>query len=83
MTTIKKQKPRLIAALELAQMIGTSVRTVMRYRADGRLPAAVDIAGLIRWRLTDIEQWLELGCPDQKSFDDMVQAAGDLDQQGM
>jgi predicted DNA-binding transcriptional regulator AlpA len=64
----KNQDYELLSAKTLAEILSTSVRSIWRYRSSGRLPATVRIAGAIRWRRTDIEQWISLGCPSQKDF---------------
>jgi len=66
-----KQTAQLLTAKTLAGILSTSVRTVWRYRSSGRLPATVCIAGAIRWRRTDIEQWIAMGCPGRKEFEAM------------
>ncbi len=51
---------RLLDVREVAQILGIAVRTVWRLSATGELPAPVRIgARIVRWRLSDIEQYLE------------------------
>lgn len=64
-----RQSTELLTVRTLAGILSTSVRSVWRYRSSGRLPAAVNIAGAIRWRRTDIEQWISMGCPCRKEFE--------------
>lgn len=71
METNKNQTCQLLSAKELAKRLSISVRSVWRYRSSGRLPKPVQIAGAIRWRLSDIEQWIQWGCPDRKTFEAM------------
>lgn len=54
---------QLINAHEMAELLGVSLRTVWRYHCEGRLPKAVRIKRTVRWRLIDIETWLDLDCP--------------------
>jgi len=63
-----KQDTQLLTAKSLAKMLSTSVRSIWRYRSAGRLPVTLKIAGAIRWRRSDIEQWIALGCCSQKEF---------------
>ena len=63
------QTCQLLSAKALATMLSTSVRSVWRYRSSGRLPKTVQIAGAIRWRKTDIEHWIAIGCPDRVTFE--------------
>lgn len=53
----------LIAVAELAELLGVSVRTIWRKESTGHLPAPVRIGGLVRWRRTEIMQWIDDGCP--------------------
>ena len=64
-----KTTDKLITAKELATMLSTSVRSVWRYRSSGRLPKAVQIAGAIRWRRSDIEKWISMSCPSREEFE--------------
>jgi len=59
MTTENSQ---LVSAKQLAKMLSTSVRSVWRYRASGHLPKTVKISGAIRWKMSDIELFLECDC---------------------
>ncbi|HPS55666.1 MAG TPA: helix-turn-helix domain-containing protein [Sedimentisphaerales bacterium] len=60
---------QLLAAKDLAEMLSVSVRTIWRLRSAGKLPKPVSIGGSIRWKLSDIELWQNLECPDQKTFE--------------
>lgn len=64
-----KQSAQLLTAKALAKILSTSVRSIWRYRSSGRLPETVKIAGAIRWRQQDIEQWIALGCPSKSEFE--------------
>lgn len=69
-----KQNFQLLTAKALAKMLSTSVRSIWRYRSSGRLPETVKIAGAIRWRQSDIEKWISMGCPDCKEFETRKEA---------
>lgn len=56
----------LLTAKTLAEILSTSVRSIWRYRSSGLLPEPVTIAGAIRWRRSDIEKWIAMGCPNQQ-----------------
>ena len=75
----KNQTPE---ALLTAQVVGAklslSKRAVFRMRSAGLICSPVKVgAGAIRWRLSDIEQWIQWGCPTKKDFDAMHQAKGE------
>ena len=63
------QKAQLLTARKLAKTLSTSVRSIWRYQSAGRLPETVKIAGAIRWRQSDIEKWIALGCPSRQEFE--------------
>ncbi len=69
-----KQSTQLLTARELAKMLSISVRSTWRYRSSGRLPKTVKIAGAIRWRQQDIEQWISMGCPCKSEFETRMEA---------
>jgi len=54
--------PLLIKAPEVAKMVSISTRTLWRLVSTGRFPAPVHVGGSTRWRLSDVEQWIEDGC---------------------
>lgn len=64
-----KQNTQLLTAKALAKILSTSVRSIWRYRSSGRLPKTVKISGAIRWRQSDIEKWIALGCPSKSEFE--------------
>jgi predicted site-specific integrase-resolvase len=43
---------------DVASQLSVGPRTVRRWRAEGRLPPAVEVAGIVRWRPEAIERWL-------------------------
>ena len=56
-------RPALISAEDLATMIGVSTRTLWRLLSRHRLPPPVRFGGNTRWRLDDINGWIDRGCP--------------------
>ena len=51
---------RMLTAREVAGMLGVSVETALRWRRSGRLPGGYRLAaGVLRWRESDIDCWLE------------------------
>ena len=49
---------RLLGVRELAERLAVNPRTVRRWREQGRLPRAIEMGGVVRWRQEDIDQWL-------------------------
>lgn len=55
----------LLKAKEVADILGVSQRQVWRLVSACLLPKSVRIGGCTRWRLSDINAWIDAGCPDQ------------------
>ena len=52
----------LIDVRQVAEMIGCSTRTVYRFSDAGKMPRPLKLGGAVRWRRSDIEQWIADGC---------------------
>lgn len=55
-----------ITAKQLAIMLSVSKRTLYRLRCAGQLPSPLRIGGVVRWRLDEIINWIEAGCPTKE-----------------
>lgn len=53
----------LITAKELARLLAISERTLYRLKSMRELPSPVTLGGSVRWRLTEIREWISKGCP--------------------
>ena len=56
-------EPLLITAGQLAGLLQVSTRTLWRMSSAGRLPKPIRVGGIVRWRLEEVERWIEAGCP--------------------
>jgi len=63
-----KVTAKLLTANAVGEMLSLSKRQIFRLKSSGRIPAPVKIGGSVRWKHTDIERWISLGCPDGKTF---------------
>ena len=61
LSDLTEANPALIGAGQLARMLGISVHTVrgLRSRNPDALPKAVKIGGSVRWRMSDVEAFLD------------------------
>ena len=59
----------LLSARQLAAELAISLATIYNLRSSGRLPLPLRIAGSVRWRRSDIELWIECGCPSRERFE--------------
>lgn len=73
-----KVDDRLTDVCGVAERGAVSKRTIHRLNASGRMPRPVRIGGCLRWRASDIDAWISMGCPDRETFE----AQRDLEAQG-
>ncbi len=52
----------LITAVQLAELLNVSERTLYRLKSSRRLPRSISLGGSVRWRLSDIRKWIADGC---------------------
>lgn len=61
---------QLLTAQAVGEKLKLSKRQVFRLRSAGLICASVKVGnGAVRWRSSDIERWIALGCPDRKTFE--------------
>lgn len=58
----------LLSAADVALMLNVSTRTVWRLDAAGKLPKAVAVGGLKRWRREELAAWIVAGCPTRSTW---------------
>lgn len=67
--TSSQTTERLLTAQAVGTRLSLSKRAVFRMRSAGLICPPVKVgAGAIRWRQSDIEQWISMGCCSQKEF---------------
>jgi excisionase family DNA binding protein len=66
---ISIESPVLISVKQLAALCGLTPRTVWRHLSSGKLPKHLTLGGAIRFRKTDVDCWVALGCPDRATFE--------------
>jgi predicted DNA-binding transcriptional regulator AlpA len=61
---------RLVDAKTIAkEILGISKRGFWRLRAQGKIgPKPVRVGGSLRWKLSEIMQWLDWNCCDMSEF---------------
>ena len=59
----KADLPILLSVDEVASLVRVSRRTVWRLVSSGELIKPVRLRGSTRWRRTELEAWIEAGCP--------------------
>lgn len=53
----------LLDARTVAGLLSVSPRTVWSWSASGRMPRPVRVGRVTRWKRSEVERWIELGCP--------------------
>jgi len=53
----------LLGVNAVARLLDCSVRHIHRLRDGGKMPQPVRLGSLVKWRRTEIEQWVASGCP--------------------
>lgn len=54
--------PLLIDAIDVSRLVHRCRRSIAADVKAGRMPAPVRLGRSVRWRLADIEAWIEGGC---------------------
>ncbi len=54
----------LLGIKAVADLLDCSVRHVHRLRDGGKMPQPVRLGSLIKWRRSEIEEWVASGCPN-------------------
>ena len=53
----------LLTAAEAAEVAGVAKRSWWRYVSSGKAPAPVRLGGAVRWRRSELVEWIAAGCP--------------------
>jgi excisionase family DNA binding protein len=53
----------LLTADEVAAMLGVSERTLWRLLSAGKVPKPVRFGRNTRWRVDEVKEWIDRGCP--------------------
>ena len=63
-----EQAALLVGRIDAARLCGVSVTAWDRLKAGAMIPPHIKLGGRILWKRTDLEKWVDLGCPDKKNF---------------
>jgi len=66
----KTQTPqRLLTAQAVAEKLSLSKRAVFRMKSSGGICPSLTVGqGAVRWRLSDVDKWIEWGCCSAAEF---------------
>jgi len=62
MTASEPSAAQLLDVEQVAAILNCSTRHVYRLHDSGRMPPAVRLGSLVRWRRSDLDAWLADGC---------------------
>lgn len=54
----------LMSVVDVARLLSVSTRTVTRLVDTNKIPPPIRVNRAIRFRASDITEWVENGCPD-------------------
>ena len=60
---------QLLSVNQVAEKLAISVRKVWAMYSEGQMPAPVRMGRSVRWRDSDIDEWVTLGCPMQEEIE--------------
>jgi predicted DNA-binding transcriptional regulator AlpA len=70
------QPQGLITVREVAAALRVSPRQIWKLNSTERLPAPVRLSRSVRWRASDIAEFIRLGCPARDRFEAEIARAG-------
>jgi excisionase family DNA binding protein len=59
---------KLLDSSELAKYLGVAESTIKKYRLEGVGPAYVKIGHLVRYRIADVDEWVERKMKSQNPY---------------
>lgn len=62
-------KSVLISGNDLAKLLDVDLRTVRKFDYSGKLPRPVRLGKSVKWRVEEIQRWIDAGCPDRKTWE--------------
>jgi len=68
--TQTEQTCQLLTAQAVGAMLSLSKRQIFRMRSASLIVAPLKVGqGAVRWRQSDVERWISMGCCSQKEFE--------------
>ena len=64
-----KREPLALSAVELARLLGVSLRHVRRLDSAGKLPKPIRLGRAVRWRVNEVNDWMAVGAPDRRTWE--------------
>lgn len=64
---VRQPHAELLDARQVARLLNCSVRHVYRLSDAGRMPRPLKLGSLVRWRNSELADWVKAGCPRCRS----------------
>ena len=64
---MENEEKILLSVNEVAAILELNQQTVRNMANDGRMPKPIKVGGSVRWKKDTIFEWIESGCPTEKS----------------
>lgn len=61
--------PLLVRRRAAARLCGLSVSAWDRLHAAGRVPAPIRLSGALCWRVAELAEWVDAGCPPRAEWE--------------
>jgi len=58
-----------LAAADVARLLGISERHLWTLHSSGRLPRPVKLGRSVRWNRSELQRWLDAGCPSRDRWE--------------
>jgi predicted DNA-binding transcriptional regulator AlpA len=55
---VKTRQQALLSAADLSELLGVEAKTLANWRCQGKGPRSIKVGRLVRYRMSDVEQWL-------------------------
>jgi|SRR6185369_15674860 len=68
MGKIPEEAGLLVDVRTLAKLMNISDRTLWRLQDEGAMPKALHLGSLRKWRLAEIVEWIDAGCPPMRAW---------------
>lgn len=64
----------LLNVRQVGELLGLSTRQIWKLSSIGQLPAPVRIARSVRWRASELHDWIAGGCPNRERWEALRKA---------
>lgn len=69
--TVTAGQPELLPARAAAALCGIGTSSWHRLASGGQVPRPITLGGSVRWRATELREWIAAGCPDRRTWEAM------------